>query len=41
MTNKHLSYIIVLVVERDFNINYERAIDIFASNHKNCRTLLL
>ncbi len=40
MTDKRLSNLTVLVVQRDFDINYERVIDKFASNHKNCRILL-
>jgi len=40
MTDKRLSDLTVLAIERDFDINYERVIDQFASNHKNCRILL-
>ena len=40
MTDKRLSDLTVLVVQRDFDINYERVIDKFASNHKNCRILI-
>lgn len=41
MTNKRLSDLTVLAVERDFDINFERVIDKFAKNHKICRILLL
>lgn len=41
MTDKRLSDLTVLAIERDFDINYERVIDKFAQNHKNCRILLL
>ena len=40
MTNKRLSDLTVLAVERDFNMNYERITDKFSRNHKNCRILL-
>ena len=40
MTDKRLSDLTVLAVERDSEINYERVIDKFSSNHKNCRILL-
>jgi hypothetical protein len=40
MTDKLLSDLTVLVVERDFDIHYEQVIEKFASNHKNCRILL-
>jgi hypothetical protein len=40
MTDKQLSDLTVLAVERDFDINYKRVIDKFASNHRNCRILL-
>lgn len=40
MSDKRLSDLIVLAIERDFNINYERVIDEFANNHNNCRILL-
>ena len=35
-----VSDLTVLAVERDFDIDYERVIDKFSSNHKNCRILL-
>lgn len=41
MTDKRLSDLTVMAVERDFVINYERVIDKFANSHKNCRILLL
>jgi hypothetical protein len=31
----------VMTIERDFERSYERVIDKFSSNHKNCRILLL
>ncbi len=40
MTDKRLSDLTVLAVKRDFDINYKRVIDQFASNHKNCRILI-
>ncbi|CAF5156169.1 unnamed protein product [Rotaria sp. Silwood1] len=41
MTDKRLSDLTVLAIERDFDINFERVVDKFAKNHKNCRILLL
>ena len=41
MSHERLSDLTVIAVERDFDINYERVIDKFSSNHKNCRILLL
>ncbi|CAF2855335.1 unnamed protein product [Rotaria sp. Silwood2] len=41
MTNERLSDLTVMAIEQDFEINYERVIDKFSSNHKNCRILLL
>ena len=41
MTNERLSDLTVMNIERDFEISYERVIDKFSSNHKNCRILLL
>ncbi|CAM4917089.1 unnamed protein product [Rotaria socialis] len=35
MTNECLSDLTVMAIERDFEINYERVIDKFSSNHKN------
>jgi hypothetical protein len=40
MTDRRLSDLTVLAIERDFDINYERVIDTFSINHKNCRILL-
>ena len=41
MTDKRLSDLTVMAVERDFDINYECVIDKFANSHRNCRILLL
>ena len=41
LSHECLSDITVMAVERDFDINYERVIDKFSSNHKNCGILLL
>ncbi|CAF1551629.1 unnamed protein product, partial [Rotaria sordida] len=41
MTDKRLSDLTVLAIERDFDINFERVVDKFAKNRKNCRILLL
>ena len=41
MIDKRLSDLTVLAVERNFGINFERVIDKFAKNYKNCRILLL
>ena len=41
MTDKRLSDLTVLAIERDFDINFERVVDKFEKNHKNCRILLL
>ena len=41
MSHERLSDLTVIAVQRDFDINYERVIDKFSSNHKNCRILLL
>ena len=35
MSRERLSDLTVMTVERDFDINYERVIDKFSSNHKN------
>jgi len=35
MADKRLSDLTILAVEHDFDINYERVIDQFSSNHKN------
>ncbi len=40
MTDRRLSDLTILAIERDFDIDYERVVDKFASNHKNCRILL-
>jgi hypothetical protein len=40
MSDKRLSDLTVLAIERDFDINYERVIDQFSINHKNSRILL-
>ena len=40
MSDKRLSDLTVLAIERDFDINYERVIDAFSVNHKNSRILL-
>lgn len=40
MSNRRLSDLTILAVERDFTLNYEHVIDKFSSNHKNCRILL-
>ena len=40
MSDKRLSDLTVLAVERDFDIDYERVIDKFSNNHKNSRILL-
>ena len=40
MSDRWLSDLTVLAVERDFDINYERVIDTFSVNHKNSRILL-
>ena len=41
MTDKRLSDLTVMAIERDFDINYERVIDKFANSNRNCRILLL
>ena len=40
MSDKRLSDLTILAIERDLDINYKRVIDGFANNHKNCRILL-
>ena len=40
MSDKRLSDLTVLAIERDFDINYKRVIDAFSLNHKNSRILL-
>ena len=40
ISDQRSSDLILLAIERDFHINYERVIDKFSSNHKNCRILL-
>ncbi|CAF2082724.1 unnamed protein product [Rotaria magnacalcarata] len=40
MSDKRLSDLTVLAIERDFDINYERVTDAFSVNHKNSRILL-
>ena len=40
MSDKRLSDLTVLAIERDFDTNYERVIDAFSVNHKNSRILL-
>ena len=40
MTDQCLSDLTVLAIERDFDIDYERGIDKFSSNHKNYNILL-
>jgi len=38
MTDTRLSDLCVLVVERDFDINFEKLMDDFADAHKNCNS---
>ena len=40
MSDKRLSDLTVLAIERDIDVDYERVIDEFANKHKNCRILL-
>ena len=40
MSHERLNDLTVKGVEHDFDINYKRVIDKFASNHKNCRNFI-
>jgi hypothetical protein len=40
MSNNRLSDLSLLAIERDFPVDYERIIDVFAIQHKNSRIML-
>lgn len=40
MTDSRLSDLSLLAIERDFDIDYDKVIESFATQHKNCRILL-
>jgi hypothetical protein len=41
MNDERLSDLSVLATEKDFEIDFEKVIDVFAANHKNSRILLI
>jgi hypothetical protein len=41
MSDERLSDLSVLAIERDFQIDFEKVVDVFATKHKNSRIILL
>lgn len=41
MNDVRLSDLTVLAIEKDFEIDFEKVIDVFAAKHKNSRILLI
>ena len=41
MSDERLSDISVLAIERHFEIDFEKVVDVFAKQHKNCRIMLI